>query len=214
MGFKSKKYYFNQVLEEYLFCKKILGAKCYKKVVFKKQKDFFDGYLKFELNEENKDLISINNEFDDLYNSYQYKRVEHLDFINNVNIDKNTHIFYGIMIGLSLVFNIILICNLYFKSFYILIFALLLLLVPLVFYIYKIFLYKNKEKIIKSKEKKVKESIDVLKKKMLFILKNSPLYKNEDLSSLFIHEEIFEEEENNDKTIDLEIKISKEDLKN
>ncbi len=187
MGLQSKKYYYQQILEIYLFSKKILGQKCIKDHKFKRKVDNFDGYLRFDFDEEisfknQVILTTLNNNFDDKWNKFHNLKINYSCFKDEIDLNRKSHIFYIILISLALILNIVLLCNLYFKSAFIIILGLLAFLLPIVVYIIRILRFKNKEKLIAKEKEKIYAKLDELRNQLIEILKSSPLYQEEDLT--------------------------------
>lgn len=187
MGFKSKKYYYDEVLETYLKCKDILGASLVKKHTYKKKLDgIFDGYVKFNLKDESlgERYISLNNEFDNIWDKYNYLKLKNIFLNDEITIDKNTNIFYGIILLLTLGFNIYLMTVKYFNSAFLILFGLLMFFVPTIIYSIKIIMFINKKKIILKHENVFKEQELNLKQRMFDILNNSEFKNDIDLKAL------------------------------
>lgn len=198
MGLQSKKYYYQQILDVYLFSKSILGQTCIKNHKFKRKVDNFDGYLRFGFQKDLSykmeiELTKLNNNFDDKWNKFHALKINYFCFKDEIDLNRKSHIFYIILISLSLILNIVLLCNLYFKSVFIIILALLALFLPVSIYVIRILRFKNKEMIIAKEKDKIYASLDELRIQLVEILKSSPLYHHEDLSTYLNDYESVEE---------------------
>lgn len=194
MGFKSKKYYFNQIKDTYVFAKKILGAIPSKNHIYKNKVEFFDGYMKFAFfngitEEDKKILLELNNKFDDIWNKYHHMILYKKTFFEENKLDIKTHIFYILILICAIIANIILMIKIYYASLFLIVLGILIFIIPLLLYLFKIIINVNKEKIIIKGQNKMQKKLEILKNEMKSLLQLSPLYDNEDLS-LFLNDEV------------------------
>lgn len=219
MGHKNKKFYYNQILDLYLFSKNILGAKCVKNRIFKKKVDFYDGYLRFKIADSSFDnyLIKLNDSFDKLWNDYHYRKLEYLFVEEEFNMSKKTHIFYCALISIALIINVLLMYFGLYNNSFIVFLALVILFIPLISYIVKIYLAKNKTRILNKKKQKLNDKMTYLRNNMIVILKASPYYAGEDLNEWLIDVDLIDESipntENKAEIIEFEVKIKRDLLK-